>query len=155
AAVALDGNGGVTSGEQNVNFTDPVVFSLLSEPALIKGGSYFIGTDGRGTITINTNNPNVGQSGTETFRLVFLSNSQALITHADFTATASGTMDLQTSVAAPSQGYAFVVSGTDLGTFLPTAFGGVFNINSPNTISGAGSISDQNLDGTMTVAQTL
>ena len=153
--VVLDGNGGITSGEQTVNFVDQSVGSLLSESDPITGGSYFIGTDGRGTITINTNNPNVGVSGTETFNFVFLSSSQALIIQSDFTASARGTMDLQTSAAAPSGGYAFVVNGTDLSTFFPTAFGGVFNIDSPNTISGTGSISDQNLDGTMSVQQPL
>jgi len=154
-AIVLDGNGGITSGEQTVNFVDPNLGSPVAESDPITGGSYFIGTDGRGTITINTNNPNVGVGGTETFSFVFLSNSQALIIQSDFAASAKGTMDLQTSVAAPSGGYAFVVNGTDLGTFLPTAFGGVFNIDSPNTISGMGSISDQNLDGTISVQQTL
>jgi hypothetical protein len=153
--IVLDGNGGITSGEQTVNSVDPSLGSLLSKSDPITGGSYFIGTDGRGTITINTNDPQIGVSGTETFSFVFLSNSQALIIQADFTASASGTMDLQTSTVAPSGGYAFVVSGTDLSTLLPTAFGGVFNIDSPNTISGHGSISDQNLNGTMTVQQPL
>ena len=45
-------------------------------------------------------------------------------------ASATGTMDLQTSTAAPSGGYAFVVSGTDVVKTLPVAFGGVFNIDS-------------------------
>ena len=47
-------------------------------------------------------------------------------------------MDLQTSIVTPTGGYAFVVNGTDVATFAPTAFGGVFNIDSPNTISGKG-----------------
>src|SRR5262249_6950345 len=153
--LVLDGNGGITSGEQTVNFTDQSVGALLSESNPVTGGSYFIGTDGRGTITISTNNPNVGSGGTETFSLVFLSSSQALITQTDFSASASGTMDLQTNAAALSGGYAFVVNGTDIGTFLPTAMGGIFNIDSPNTISGNGSLSDRNLDGTLALRQTL
>ena len=52
-------------------------------------------------------------------------------------------MDLQTSTAAPTGGYAFVVNGTDVVKTLPVAFGGVFNIDSPNTISGNGSVTDE------------
>jgi hypothetical protein len=160
--ISLDGNGGIVplaagqpAGEQTVNVLDPILGSLVSKPATITGGSYFIGSDGRGTITITTNDPTIGVSGTETFGFVFLSNSQALIMQTDFTASARGTMDLQTGVATPTGGYAFVVSGTDVATFSPSAFGGVFNIDSPNTISGTGSVSDQNLAGTLTVQQTL
>jgi hypothetical protein len=160
--INLDGNGGIVpvaagqpAGEQIVNVVDPNLGSLMSKAATITGGSYFLGSDGRGTITITTNDPTIGGSGTETFAFVFLSNSQALITQTDFTASARGTMDLQTSVAAPTGGYAFVVSGTDLATLSATAFGGVFNIDSPNTISGKGSISDQDRGGTLTSLQTL
>jgi hypothetical protein len=53
-------------------------------------------------------------------------------------------MDLQPTLpAAPSGGYAFVVSGTNIAKALPLAFGGVFNIDSPNTISGNGSVTDE------------
>jgi hypothetical protein len=72
----------------------------------------------------------------------------------DFSETARGTMDLQTSKAAPTGGYAFVVNGID--TFLePMGMGGVFNIDSANTISGTGSVIDQNLAGTLTLKQGL
>ena len=154
-AIVLDGNGQITSGKQTVNFLDLAVGSLLSKSVPIAGGSYFLGAHGRGTITVNTNDPEIGLNGTETFRFVFLSSSQALIAQVDSTASASGTMDLQTSVNTPSGGYAFVVSGTDVSTTLPTAFGGIFNIDSPNTISGNGSISDQNLAGALALRQTL
>jgi hypothetical protein len=158
--VVLDGIGGITSGKQTVNFLDQNVGFLLSKSDPVTGGSYFVGTDGRGTITIKTNDPDVGLGGVQTFSLVFLSSSQALISQTDSSASAKGTMDLQTSAAAPSGGYAFVVTGTDvgsctLGICLPTAVGGVFNIDSPNTISGNGSISDRNLDGTATLQQAL
>jgi hypothetical protein len=153
--IVLDGNGGVTFGEQTVNFYDQNIGSSITKSDSITGGSYFLGGDGRGVITINTTDQDVGQSGVETFSFVCLSPVQALIAQTDFNESATGTMDLQTSNVAPSGGYAFVVSGTDLATASPVAFGGVFNIDSPNTISGAGSIADQNLAGTLTLKQPL
>jgi hypothetical protein len=50
-------------------------------------------------------------------------------------------MELQTSVAAPTGGYAFVTRGTDI-NFAGIVMGGVLNIDAPNTISGVGSITD-------------
>ena len=155
--MVLNGQGGITSGEQTVNFYDqnPNVNALVSRSDPITGGSYFLGPDGRGTISVTTNDQDVGQNGVETFSFVFLSTSQALIAETDQAESATGSMDLQTSSAAPSGGYAFVVSGTDIGTASPTAFGGIFNINTPNLISGAGSVADQNLAGTVTARQAL
>ena len=70
--IVLDGKGGITSGEQT--HSD---FSLsVSDP--ISGGSYNIGPDGRGTLTLNTADQNIGQQGAENLSLVFLSNSHAL-----------------------------------------------------------------------------
>jgi hypothetical protein len=149
-AVVLDGNGGVKAGEQTLNVVDPNAGILMSKSVTVMGGSYFLGADGRGTLTINTSDLSVGVNGTETFSLVYLSGSQAFIAQSDFTATATGTMDLQTSVVAPSGGYAFAVSGIDVANQIPTAFGGVFNVSSPNKIASTGSLSDQNLAGVVT-----
>lgn len=156
-AMRLNGQGGITSGEQTVNFFDqnPNINALVSRSDTITGGSYFLGPDGRGTIIVTTNDPDVGQNGVETFSFVFLSPAHVLITETDPAESATGTMDLQTSTTPPSGGYAFVVSGTDIATASPTSFGGVFNINALNIISGAGSIADQNLAGTVTVRQSL
>jgi|HubBroStandDraft_6_1064221.scaffolds.fasta_scaffold00330_7 hypothetical protein len=155
--IVLNGNGAITSGEQTVNFFDqnPNVNAEVTRADPITSGSYFLGPDGRGTITVNTNDQDVGLNGVETFSFVYLSTSQALIAETDFTESATGTMDLQTSIAAPSGGYAFVVSGTDIASQSPTAFGGIFNIDSPKNISGNGSLADQNLGGTVTPEATL
>lgn len=141
AALKFDGNGNITNGEQTANYSTSLADSNLT-------GSYFLGNDGRGTITINTNDSNIGGNGVETFVFVYLSTSHALVSQMDFGsaatgASATGTMDLQTSTAAPSGGYAFVVNGTDVVKMVPVAFGGVFNVDSPNTISGNGSVIDQ------------
>jgi len=153
--IVMDGNGGITSGEQTVNFNDPTMHTLLTKSDPITGGSYFLGPDGRGTITLNTQDQDVGTSGKETFSFVFVSSSQALIAQTDTVASGSGTMDSQTSTAAPSGGYAFVVSGSDIATASPVAFGGILNIDSPKTISGKNSVTDQNLAGTITTFQSL
>src|SRR5271167_1322532 len=71
--IVLDGNGGITSGEQT--HSDPLL--TVSDP--VTGGSYSIGPDGRGTLTINTADLNIGQQGIENLSLVFLSSSEALI----------------------------------------------------------------------------
>jgi hypothetical protein len=154
--VSLDGNGGIVNGEQTANFFDDNANALVSKSDAITGGNYFVGPDGRGTITINTADQDVGQNGIETFSLVFLSNAHVLIAQTDSTESATGTMDLQaSSITTPTGGYAFVVSGTDIASFSPTSFGGVFNIDSPNTISGNGSTTDQNLAGIVTAKQQL
>src|SRR5215469_1228782 len=142
--IVLDGNGGLTSGEQ----TRSNFLGSLSDP--ISGGSYFVGPDGRGTLTINTSDQNIGQAGIENFSVVVLDHSRALVqTFDDLNLptlsgeASSGTLELQTSAAAPAGGYAFVVAGIDAGT-VPLGIGGVLNIDSPNAISGNGSVADEN-----------
>ena len=140
AALALDGNGNIAGGEQTANYAS---LGSLSDTNLT--GSYFLGNDGRGTITINTNDSNIG---IETFAFVYLSSSQALISQMDLGdaatgASATGTIDLQTSTTTPTGGYAFAASGTAVAKALPVAFGGILNIDSPNTISGSGSVTDE------------
>ena len=160
--IVLDGNGNITSGQQTVNFSDPNTGIFISDAETVNpvGSSYFLGPDGRGTITINPNNPTNDPSIVpQTFSLAFLSNSQCLITVTPtptITVTAAGTMDLQaSSITPPTGGYAFVVSGTDAFGAGFTGMGGILNIdnvmNNPNNISGAGSIANQALVGFPTV----
>jgi hypothetical protein len=146
--IVLDGNGNITSGEQT--HSDIAV----SVNDAISGGAYYLGPDGRGTITITTADAGIGQQGVENLSLVFLSSSQALIATLDSpnlpgsNETSSGTLDLQTSMAAPAAGYAFSVRGIDMG-LQPMAMGGILNIDSPKTISGSGSVADQDDAGSV------
>jgi hypothetical protein len=137
--VKLDGNGGVVGGEQT--FSD----RFRSGSTTITGGNYTVAEDGRGLLTLITSDTTLGKanSGTETFSLVYLNNSESLIAQTDSSASATGTMELQTGTAAPSDGYAFAVSGTD-SAGAPVAFGGIFNVDQPNggTITGNGSVAD-------------
>ncbi|HET6178032.1 MAG TPA: hypothetical protein VFE61_13930 [Candidatus Sulfotelmatobacter sp.] len=142
SVLVLDGNGGITFGQQILNY---VAGSLAT--SIHNTSTYFIGPDGRGSLTINTVDQN-RQPLTETFGLVVLSKSQAFISELDSPQSSTGTLELQTSRAMPSGGYAFVLSGTDVsGT--PTGMGGIFNIDSPGNISGAGSLADQDYYGTL------
>jgi len=149
-AIVLDGNGLVTSGEQT--YTNP----SKSVSDTITGGSYYVGPDGRGTLTLDTADQGIGQQGVETFAITVLSASRALVARLDnpnlsvvSNESATGTLDLQTSKAQLSAGYAFVVTGTDVLSLSPTVFGGVLNVDSPNAISGVGSIADEDVDGTL------
>ena len=146
--ITLDGNGNITGGEQT--HSD----SVLAASDRITGGSYALGPDGRGTLTIETSDKNIAQQGIENLSLVFLSSSQALLATLDNPSlpasneTSSGTMDLQTSIQPLQGGYAFAVGGTDL-ALQPMAMGGILNVDNPETISGQGSVADQDDAGTL------
>ena len=150
--VNLDGNGGVhltsvsghtVGGEQT--YSD----STTSGTTYITGGSYFIGADGRGTLTLITSDSTIGLGGTETFSIVALSGSHALVAQNDGTASGSGSLDIQSSTAAPTGGYAFVVTGND-SSGSAVAFGGVFNVDhTSGVVSGNGSVADEDQAGTI------
>jgi len=150
----FDGNGGITSGEQT--HSDAV----LAVTDAITGGSYYIGPDGRGTVTLNTADQNIGQLGVENLSLAFLNSSHAVIATVDNPnlqpsfETSSGTLDLQTSTVAPAGGYAFAVNGIDI-SLSPIAMGGIMNIDSPGKLSGAGSVADEFDAGTLNPTSTL
>ena len=140
-AIVADGNGTITGGEQV--YIDGNTFM----PGSILGGSYSFGSDGRGTITLNTSSTSIAVAGVETLGAVIVSGSHALLSEFDFSATARGSMDLQTAVHPLNGGYAFVMGGN-----FPIALGGVFNVdNSPaaGDISGAGSVVDLDNSGSI------
>ena len=134
--LTLDGNGQIVSGEQTISSINGFLTTPVSQ-----GSSYFVGADGRGLITLNTTDQN-SQPLTEHFSIAVISLTKALLAGLDAPQTSVGTLELQTSTALPTGGYAFVVNGIDA-TTTPLAIGGVVNIDSPGTISGNGSLADQ------------
>lgn len=129
--------GAVTGGEQDlVNLTGAV-------HDVITGGTWVASTDGNVIITLVTADAAIGVAGVETLDATLVSSASALITEFDTSATSSGTLDLQTSLAAPSGGYAFSAAGLD-STGFPLVLGGVLNVDSAGAISGTGSIFDIN-----------
>jgi hypothetical protein len=130
-------NGAITSGEQD--FIDSAV---TKKDSIISGGYYAV-DDGNLWIKLKTVDTSIGVSGVETLDATLVSSSKAQLIEFDPSATSSGTLDLQTSKAAPSGGYAFFTVGEDSGKS-PTAIGGVINVDGSGTISGAGSVFDIN-----------
>lgn len=134
--LTFDGKGQIVSGEQTMSS----ITGFLTTP-IGQGSSYFIGPDGRGSVTLNTTDQN-GQAVTEHFSITVVSLTKALMANLDAPQSTVGTLELQTSTDMPTGAYAFVASGIDA-TTTPIAFGGVANIDSPGIISGNGSLVDQ------------
>jgi hypothetical protein len=134
-SVSVDGNGNVLGGEQDYN--DGLGFQS-PEPSgdTILPGTAALTVDpttGQGTLTLTTNNPNLGVSGVETLAVQFVNTNHAMIVQFDGTATSSGSMDAQTLSTALNDGnYAFTLSGVDTGD-ASVVYGGVFSISSSGT----------------------
>ena len=130
--------GAITGGEQ-----DSVIYSSDSDnnsyayasSQQITGGSYTTTADGNLAVSLQA-----GPGATEVISGSLNSAGKGFVANLDGS-PASGTMDLQTSTAAPSGGYAISLSGGD--AFSDAAWiGGILNFDSAGKISGAGSILD-------------
>jgi hypothetical protein len=137
-------NGAITGGRQD--FSDVTNFYTND---LVATGSSLTAAGSNLQIVINTGNTAIGVSGVETLRGVRVSGSRVLISEFDTFASATGSLDLQTSAAAPAGGYAFSVRGTD-GTQqgYALAVGGVLNINGSSVVVGS-SVLDYNDGGSV------
>jgi hypothetical protein len=132
-SVNINTDGTVVGGEQDYNDTSGVTSPQPSGDKVTGGTLTVSATTGQGTLSLITNNANVGVNGTETFGVQFVNSKHALIMQFDGSATSSGSMDLQTQTSPPSLGsggYAFTLSGVDT-SYEPIAYGGVFTI--PNS----------------------
>jgi hypothetical protein len=135
-------SGAITSGEQD--FSD--VQSGYTDP-LVASGSSLTAAGKNIQIVLATANTAIGVNGVETLRGTLVSSTRVLISEFDSFGTGTGSIDLQTSTAAPSGGYAFAISGFDLSNPpSPLAIGGIFNI-SGTTLNVANSVFDFNLNG--------
>lgn len=142
-------SGAITAGEQD--FTDA---SMGYTDPLVPSGSGITTAGGNIQIVLATANTHIGVNGIETLRGTVVSPTRVLISEFDTFGAASGSIDLQTSAAAPSGGYAFVLSGYD---FAPNqvssiAIGGVLNI-AGTSLSVSNSVLDFNSGGTVGQAQ--
>ena len=134
-AVTIDTNGNVLAGEQDYNDAFGITSPQPSGDSITGGTLAVDGTTGQGTLTLITNNGNVGGIGTEQFAIQFVNAKHALIAQFDGTATSSGSLDLQVLPSAVSGGYAFTISGVDVSN-APMAFGGVFTVSNGNITGG-------------------
>ncbi len=144
-AVTLDGNGNVLGGEQDYNDGNGLASPEPSPDTILPGTSALSvdPTTGQGTLTLTTNNGNLGASGVETLAVQFVNTNHALIVQFDGSATSSGSLDLQTLSSALNDGnYAFTLSGTD-SALAPIVFGGVFSVsNSGTALTGTFDVDD-------------
>lgn len=139
-------NGVITAGEQD--FSD---HANAFTNNLVASGSSLSTAGGNLQIVLNTGNSSLGVNGLETFRGARVSASRVLISEFDTFGAGTGSIDLQTSTAAPSGGYAFNLSGLD-GAALPLVIGGVLDITG-TSISNTGSVFDYNDAGSVGQAQ--
>ncbi|MGH9495102.1 MAG: beta strand repeat-containing protein [Candidatus Sulfotelmatobacter sp.] len=143
--------GAITGGEQD--FSD---FTFAQTDLINSTGNVLTTTaDGNMQIQLATCNhtdcttpdTSVGFGGTETFNGTLVSSTRARIVEFDAFATSSGTLDLQTSTAAPSAGYAFMVQGVNFnGGSL--SIGGVLQMDGSGGITATGSVFDVENAGT-------
>jgi hypothetical protein len=140
-AVTFDSFGNVVAGEQDYNDA----FGLTSpQPAgdTITGGKLTVSaTTGQGTLTLTTNNPKLGVSGTETLGVQFANTKHALIVQFDGTTTSSGSLDLQTLPSTLSGDFSLTLNGVDP-LYQSFAIGGVFSINGTSISNGVMDLSD-------------
>jgi hypothetical protein len=151
-SVTLDGNGNVTTGEEDFNdttFTAPSIADGLS-------GTYTVGNDGQGTMTLNavlngtvTPDPNVGVSGVQTLAFTVVNNNHLIVSEFDSAYTSGGSMDLQSGsaiTAGLAGNYAFSGFGALAGE--QYSVGGVLSISGAVS-TGQG---DQDLGGAVGLA---
>lgn len=121
--IVADGNGAITGGRQD--YSDE---TLQAGPDAVTG-TYAIGPDGRGSITLAVANTSLPNNGVETFSVVMTSGAHGLIGQFDGTATSSGSLDAQAASAldpaAIAGAFAFTAQGVDLSYGLPLTHGGV------------------------------
>jgi hypothetical protein len=145
----IDPSGNVLGGEQDY---DDGVAIASPQPGgdSITGGTLSVNASGQGTLTLITNNANVGVAGTETLGVQFVNANHALIIQFDETATSSGSLDMQTATSVSDGNYAFIFSGVDT-NYTPVGYGGVFS-DSSGTVSGTADVND---DGSVTPSTTI
>lgn len=156
-SVILDGNGNVKSGEEDFADTGGV------HPTASLTGTYVIGNDGRGTMTLTSSDTTVGVDGIQTLDFAVVSTQQALLVEFDTSATSSGSLALQTpssfSQMAITGGYSFTLSGVDLtNAAAPLDLGGVVTADGKGNLTGiaedvndGGSVTSSTPTGTYTV----
>jgi hypothetical protein len=135
--VFVANNGVITSGEQDITYyvsddNGPYAYSTFQQ---LSGGSYAITPAGNLQVSLQ-----VGSNEVETLQGTLSSGSKGFVAGLNGS-PANGTLDLQTSTAAPSGGYALSLSGGD--QYASSEWiGGILNIDSAGGISGTGSVLD-------------
>ena len=154
-ALVANGSGSITGGTMDVIDSGFTPAAPVAQP--ITSGSYTVGTDGRGRVTLTSS------VGTITLEFVLIPGSagpssvspHGLISEFDSNGTGSGTLDLQTAITSQGQlagPYALSLGGID-SNFDNFASTGAFAIDTTGTMTGG--VEDFNAGGTIYAAQTL
>jgi len=134
-------SGVITGGEQD--YTDVVAGShdpLLPQLcSLAAAGSSL-------QITLATANTNVGNGGIVVLRGTRVAQTRVLVAEFDPSATAAGSVDLQTSAVFPGGGFAFGLRGIDTGNGAHLVIGGILNFSGTALVP-ASSVFDLNDGG--------
>lgn len=134
AGVFTVSKGTITGGEEDlIDFIQGGQASIQAT-----GSSLTMASDGNFQLVLATNDSKFGVNGVETFRGGLVSPTHAQIDEFDSFAAAQGTLDLQTSTAAPSGGFAFNLGGID-GSANPNPLfiGGVITISATSINTGS------------------
>jgi hypothetical protein len=143
-SLIFDGNGNITGGEED--FLDYYHYTTYATGL---SGVYQIGPDGVGTIYLyNSSQIGIGcqspvcpppYTNEQIISITVVDSTRSLVSEFDFSATSSGSLDIQTATdltqGSISGGYSFVFSGVDVTQFptlLPAAFGGVLTADGGN-----------------------
>jgi hypothetical protein len=139
-------NGMITGGEQD--FTDATNFG---NDQLVPAGSSITATTGNIQLVFATTDSNIGVNGVLTLRGTPVSGTRMLLSEYDNFGTATGSLDLQTSTAAPTSGYAFAINGVDSTTAEnQLVIGGILNF-SGTSLNTTNSVFDLNDGGGQTL----
>ena len=142
-------NSVITGGEQ-----DMIDDNGDSQDNLVASGSSMSIQNGNIQIVLNTGDASVGVNGVETFRGTVVSSARVLLSEYDTFATDTGSIDQQTSTAAPAGGYAFNLGGLDgLNPQNTLVVGGILNISGASIAVG-NSVLDYNDGGNIAQAQS-
>jgi hypothetical protein len=140
-----DGSFAVIGGEQDYNDGIDITSPQPAGDFITGGSLVFTNAAGQATLTVNTNNPAIGNSanpGTEVFALAFANDNHALIVQFDGSATSSGSYDFQSSTIAPvSTSFAFTASGVD-SSGAPVADAGVLASDASGNLTGTVDVND-------------
>jgi hypothetical protein len=141
-SIVTDGVGNVTSGVLDLTT------AKASSTVLINSGTYTVGADGRGTLSLTNNT-----AGTITFYLSLASNTRGFLVESDASAQAGGDIYKQDTSAflasAFSGAYVFGVSGVDSSNH-PISIVGRFTSDGNGHLSNG--VLDQNEDYTLSSA---
>jgi len=156
----VSSSGAIVGGEED--FVDSAGFH---GPVTITSGVVTLNAtgDGNSEIALTTNDTHIGVNGVQTLDASMISGFKGLIIEYDSSATSSGRLDQQTSTSAlcptapaTACGYAFSFGGVYGASKSPVVVGGVATIDQANgVIDGTGSVTDINLDGTLSPSQSL